>query len=76
MQPVGRGCTKCFKKLFNEAHIPPHERPGVALAQDSDGIIWAEGFGADRRTAAGAGTQRILLFEMLEEQRDGRTGQP
>lgn len=76
MQPVGRGCTKSFKKLFNEAHIPPPERPGVALAQDSDGIIWAEGFGADRRTAAGAGTQRILLFEMLEEQRDGRTGQP
>lgn len=59
-RPKIKGCTKSLKKLFNEAKIPPHKRNQLIVAQDDDGIIWVEGFGADTRVAPDNSTENLI----------------
>lgn len=57
-----RGCTKSLKKLFNEAHIPPESRSGIAVLRDDEGVLWVEGFGADRRCRISEKTGNLLII--------------
>ena len=57
-----RGCTKSLKKLFNEAHIPPESRCDIAVLRDEAGVLWVEGFGADRRCRVGKNTENVLII--------------
>lgn len=45
--------SRPLKKLWNEAKTPQQQRWRSAVLSDSDGVVWVEGFGADRRGAAG-----------------------
>ena len=57
-----RGCTKSLKKLFNEAHVPPESRCDVAVLRDESGVLWVEGFGADRRCRVVKNTENVLII--------------
>ena len=53
-----------LKKLCQEAGIPPEQRQFLAVAEDSRGIIWAEGLGADRRCAWREDSTAGFVFEI------------
>lgn len=57
-----RGCTKSLKKLFNEAHIPASKRSQTAVLRDENGVLWVEGFGADKRCRVNKNTENILII--------------
>ena len=59
-----RNCTKTLKKLFNEAHIPTENRNAVAVLRDEKGVLWVEGFGANRRCKVTKDTQNILIINI------------
>ncbi len=61
-QPARRGVTKSLKKLFSEAKLPPELRGRVAVVADSAGIVWVDGFGVAARVAAGANTEKRIVF--------------
>ncbi len=62
-----RGVTKSVKKLYNEAGIPLDMRGKLAVFSDSQGLIWAEGFGVDRRAMPGPETKRFLVIYKIEQ---------
>lgn len=57
-----RGCTKSLKKLFNEARIPTSKRSQTAVLRDEKGVLWVEGFGADKRSRVSKNTENILII--------------
>ena len=59
-----RKCTKTLKKLFNEMHIPAPLRNSVAVLRDSEGILWVEGLGADKRARVTQSTKRLLQINL------------
>lgn len=61
----GRPGSRTLKKLFQEAGLPAPKRQTALVAADASGVVWAEGFGIDRRLAAGPGTERLLTACML-----------
>ena len=60
-----------LKKLCQEAGVPPEQRQVLAVAEDSRGIIWAEGFGADRRCAWREGSTAGCVFEIRRTEESG-----
>ena len=61
--PLGRGCTKSLKSLFNEKKLTLRQRSSVLVLRDAEGIALVEGFGIDRRFACEAG-DRCLIVEI------------
>ena len=59
-----RKCTKTLKKLFNEAHIEPEKRNGIAVLSDMSGVLWVEGFGADMRAKVTGDTKNFLIINV------------
>lgn len=59
-----RKCTKTLKKLFNEMHIPAKLRNSVAVLRDSEGVLWVEGLGADKRAMVTQSTRRLLQINL------------
>lgn len=59
-----------LKKLCQEAKIPPERRQELVVAEDAGGIIWAEGFGADRRCAPTPDSRRVCVWEVVTEEND------
>jgi len=55
-----RNVTKSLKKLFNEASIPAEARSSAVVLRDDAGVVWVEGFGADKRAAAGQDTKKAM----------------
>jgi len=53
-----------LKKLCQEAGIPPERRRELVVAEDREGIIWAEGFGADRRCAWQEDSRQGCVWEI------------
>lgn len=61
-----------LKKLCQEAGIPPERRRELLVAEDREGIIWAEGFGADRRCAWREDSRYGCVIEIImEDRKDG-----
>lgn len=61
-RPAGRNAGKSLKKLFNEAHVPPEQRPFVAVAADDEGVLAVEGFGVSERVAVSGKTECFLII--------------
>ncbi len=66
-RPVGRGCQKTLRKLFNENEVPKQMRSTVPLVCDERGIVIVGGFGCDERVAITPNTKRILMLKKMEE---------
>ena len=63
-----------LKKLCQEAGIPPEKRQQLMVAADSEGIVWAEGFGADRRCAWREDSRQGCVLEIITTE-DGENGE-
>lgn len=75
MAPAGRRAgSHPLKKLCQEAGIPPEKRQQLMVAADSEGIIWAEGFGADRRCAWREDSRQGCVLEIITTE-DGENGE-
>lgn len=66
-RPVGRGCKKTLRKLFNENEVPKPMRATVPLVCDDRGIAIVGGFGCDERVAITPNTVRVLVLKKTEE---------
>ena len=64
-RPVGRGCAKTVKQLFQEAGIPPWKREGVPVLRDENGILAVYGVGIAERVCARPGDRNILRIEFI-----------
>ena len=60
-----RNVTKSLKKLFNEAKIDVDMRNSVPVLADDIGVLWVEGFGADKRAAVSIKTNNVLVIEHI-----------
>ena len=63
--PAGRGLTKSLRKLFKEAKIPVERRDDICVltSEESEGVLWVEGFGPAEGYAVTDGTQTVLMIE-------------
>lgn len=62
LHPVGRGCSKTFKNLFQELEVPPEKRGGMPVLGDAAGPVWTPFFGVDERVCITDKTKRILMI--------------
>ncbi len=69
--PVGRGCGKTLKKLFNEAALSASERAALPVLCDSEGIVLVAGFGCDERVRITPDTKEILWMQKTEDEANG-----
>lgn len=67
ISPVGRGCTKTLKKLFNEYHIDVEKRDSIPLICDEDGIIGVYGYCCDERVKIDNNTTSVMLISIYLE---------
>ena len=65
--PLGRGCGKTLKKLFNEAALPAAQRASLPILCDEKGIVLVPGFGCDERVGVTEKTETVLILGMMEE---------
>ena len=68
--PVGHSGSHSLKKLYQQAAISPLQRRKMAVLEDEMGIIWAEGFGCDRRVMPDQHSQRLLEISVSFLQHD------
>ena len=68
--PVGHSGSHSLKKLYQQAAISPLQRRKMAVLEDEMGIIWAEGFGCDRRVMQDQHSQRLLEISVSFLQHD------
>ena len=57
-------CKKTVKKIFNENKVPSEQRARCIMLEDEEGLVWIDGFGADKRVAITNETKRVLLLEV------------
>lgn len=61
-----RGRSISIKKWLNEK-VPPARRSTVHYLSDAEGLLWAEGLGADERAAVTDSTQNMLLLRIITQ---------
>lgn len=66
--------SRTLKKLFNEAGLSALDRQTRLVAADACSVIWAEGFGVDRRVEICPGETRRVLAVLNAESPDGQKG--
>lgn len=57
-----RNVTKTLKKLFIEDKIDESLRDKINILFDEKGIVWVEGYGADKRAAVTDKTKNVLII--------------
>lgn len=70
IRPIGRGCSKSLKQLFQEAGVEPWQRDVWPVLRDDLGVIAVYGIAADERTA-GDGNDKHgwkLSFQPITEE--------
>lgn len=65
IEQVGRGARKTLKKLFNELSLP--DRDGLCIIADNEGVCFAEGAGVDERVKVTSASQKVLLFQISQQ---------
>lgn len=65
--PLGRGCTKTLKKLFNENKLPALQREKIGILADREGIIFIEDFGVSERVKIDHTTKTVAVIEITED---------
>lgn len=61
-----KDCTKTFRKLFQEDHIPAQERGKLFVLADEKGVIALEHFGVDKRVVCDEHTKRCIRITERE----------
>ncbi|MBQ4465611.1 MAG: tRNA lysidine(34) synthetase TilS [Oscillospiraceae bacterium] len=61
--PVGRTHHVSIKKWLGE-QVPPAKRQYIHFLSDADGLLWAEGLGADQRARVTDRTQSMLWLQV------------
>lgn len=61
IRPLGRGCTKSLKSLFNEAGFTQAQRDKALVLRDEKGILAVYGLCVDERVKAGPGEPALLI---------------
>lgn len=61
--PLGRGCTKTVKKLFNELKIPLNKRNNLAMLANGNEIIWIDGVGVSDKFKIKENTKLIAIIK-------------
>ena len=64
-RPVGRGCTKALRRLFEEKNVPRWERDGVPVLRDEAGVLGVYGIAAAERAWARPSDMDILEIEFI-----------
>lgn len=67
VKPAGRGCTKSFKKLFNELSVPVEERDFCNVVCDDDGVIGVCGICCDERVKLDSSTENVFTLKLSVE---------
>ncbi len=65
--PVGRGCTKTLKKLFNELRVPVTKRTSIPVICDEEGVIGVLGYATDERVKIDNNTVSVFLLKINTE---------
>lgn len=65
--PAGRGCTKSFKKLYNEYKIPVEDRENIPVICDEKGIIGVYGYCCGERVKIDNTTTSVILLQIRME---------
>jgi tRNA(Ile)-lysidine synthase len=71
IQLCGNTFHSRLKKLLNR-DVPLKERSFVAVLSDDNGIIWAEGYGADERVRADNSSQKIYEIRIRKNEQSHR----
>lgn len=66
-KPIGRGCTKTVKKLFNELKIPQSERDTRLLLAKGNNVYWIEGIGPSQDALPKNEDEPFFVMEVSEE---------
>ena len=74
LRPVGRGCRKTLKKLFNELRVPVALRERTPVLRDEVGVVMVPGFACDERVSITESTQMVALFCPIEWSAGERNG--
>ena len=61
------GHSRPLKKLWNEAAMPQAQRWRAAVLSDSQGVVWAEGLGCDRRIKPDKTSKKIAVLDIKED---------
>lgn len=61
IRPLGRGCTKSLKSLFNEAGFTQEQRDKALVLRDEKGILAVYGLCVDERVKAGPGEPALII---------------
>ena len=64
---AGRGVTKTFKNLFQEAGLTQGQRAAALVLADEEGAVWLQGFGCALRATPGPTTRRVLAVKITGE---------
>lgn len=64
LRPVGRGCTKTLKALFQEQAVPPWARDAVPVLRDEKGILAVYGIGVSERACAAPNERGAIQIEI------------
>ena len=64
-RPVGRGCTKTLKALFQELGVPPWRRCSIPVLRDEAGVIGLYGAGPAERVCARPGDRDVLRIDFF-----------
>lgn len=64
--PVGRGCTKPLKQVFQECGMPKELRAGAVLLEYRGQLVWCEGAGAAEGYQVTQHTKTVLEITMKE----------
>lgn len=70
IRPIGRGCSKSLKQLFQEAGVEPWQRDVWPVLRDDQGVLAVYGIAADERTA-GDGNDKNgwkIVFQPITEE--------
>ena len=70
IRPIGRGCSKSLKQLFQEAGVEPWQRDVWPVLRDESGVLAVYGIAADERTA-GDGNDKNgwkIVFQPITEE--------
>lgn len=62
-----RNVTKTLKKLFIEENVPKEKRDLIPVIADDNGIVWAFGFGVNKRNAKTEKSKNILSVRVSEK---------
>ncbi|MBQ9686673.1 MAG: tRNA lysidine(34) synthetase TilS [Oscillospiraceae bacterium] len=71
LRPVGRGCTKTLKALFQEAGFTQAQRDLTPVIRDSQGPLWVRGLAVSERAVPMPGDRAVRLHFIQTEPERG-----